>query len=162
MAIIVRGKGEARAAARRAGELGKRTEYLAFSLAHDTFAIPLAVVAEILDLRPITGVPRAPRNVLGVVSVRGRLITVIDGRRRMALPESAPDRRTRILLLRAASDELIGLLVDEVLQVYRLADDQIEPATALGGEQASHIAGIGRQDGALLILLDALALVGGE
>jgi purine-binding chemotaxis protein CheW len=143
-----------RAAARRAADLGRRTEYLAFSLAGEAYAIRIALIAEILKPPPITQVPRAPRSVVGVISVRGRLVTVIDLRRRLRLPESPTDRRTRVLLTSGEQGEQMGLLVDEVRQVYRMADNEIEPAHVLGGDQSPHIAGIGRPDGALLILLD--------
>jgi purine-binding chemotaxis protein CheW len=138
---------------RRAVDLGRRVEYLAFVLAGDTYAVQIAYVAEILKPPPITEVPRAPRDVIGVMSVRGRLVTVIDLRRRFRLAEQRADRKTRILLV-DSGEEHIGLLVDEVLQVYRLADTEIEPAAVLGGDQPAHIAGIGRPEGALLILID--------
>ena len=88
-----------------------------------------------------------------MMSVRGRLVTVVDLRRRFRLAEQPSDRKTRILLVEAG-DEHIGLLVDEVLQVYRLSESEIEPAQVLGGDQPAHIAGIGRPEGALLILVD--------
>ncbi|MDB4994067.1 MAG: hypothetical protein JWM74_1499 [Myxococcaceae bacterium] len=138
---------------RRAGELGKRTEYLAFNLAGDLYGVHIALIAEILKPPPMTEVPRAPRNVIGVVSVRGRLVTVVDLRRRFRLAEAPTDGKTRILLV-DRGDELIGLLVDEVLQVHRLADNQIEPANVLGGDQPAHILGIGRPEGVILVLLD--------
>jgi purine-binding chemotaxis protein CheW len=90
---------------------------------------------------------------MGVMSVRGRLVTVLDLRRRFRLVEQPPDRKTRILLV-DAGEEQIGLLVDEVLQVYRLSEAEIEPAHVLGGDQPAHIAGIGRPEGALLVLID--------
>jgi purine-binding chemotaxis protein CheW len=156
MAALARVRAEKRAV-RRAGEAGKRTEYLAFVLAGETYAVQIAHVAEILRPPPITEVPRAPRTVLGVVSVRGRLVTVVDLRRRFRLPEAPVDRRTRVLLSESAAGEQIGLLVDEVQQVWRLASEEIETANVLGGEQPAHIAGIGRPgdgDGTILILLD--------
>jgi purine-binding chemotaxis protein CheW len=155
MAALVRARGEKRAV-RRAGEAGKRTEYLAFVLAGETYAVQIAHVAEILRVLPITEVPRAPANVLGVISVRGKLVTVVDLRRRFRLAEAPVDRRTRILLTDVGGGEPIGLLVDEVQQVWRLAAEEIEPAGALGGEQPAHIAGIGRPAGekTILILLD--------
>jgi purine-binding chemotaxis protein CheW len=146
--------GTSRAAARRAADLGQRTEFLAFSLAGELYAVKIAFIAEILKPPPITAVPRAPHNVIGVVSVRGRLVTIIDLRRRLKLPESPTDRRTRILLTGLEHGESIGLLVDEVMQVYRLAESEIEPAHVLGGDQPAHIGGIGRPEGALIILLD--------
>ncbi len=149
-------------AVRRAGEARNRTEYLAFGLAGESFAVEVAHLAEILRPPPMTEVPRAPRTVLGVISVRGKLVTVVDLRRRFHLPETSTDRKTRILLADVGSGEQIGLLVDEVQQVWRLASDEIEPPHALGGEQPPHIAGIGRPagvEGSILILLDLRPIV---
>jgi purine-binding chemotaxis protein CheW len=144
-------------AVRRAGEAGRRVEYLAFLLAGETYAVPIAHVAEILRPLPITEVPRAAATVLGVVSVRGRLLTVVDLRRRFRLPEAPLERKSRILIADLGKGEQIGLAVDEVHQVWRLAAEEIEPANVLGGEQPAHIAGIGRPgggEGTILILLD--------
>ncbi len=148
-------KGEGRSAMQRADELGKRAEYLAFSLGHETFAITLSNIAEILKPLPITEVPRSDPEVVGVMSVRGRLVTVVDLKRRFKLARSfTMDKKSRILLVEAAGEQ-IGLLVDEVQQVYRLAEAEIEPPTVLGSEQPPHVIGIGRPPGgAVLMLLD--------
>src|SRR5579862_7068060 len=140
MAALARVRGEKRAV-RRAGEAGKRTEYLAFVLAGEAYAVQIAHVAEILRPPPITEVPRAPRAVLGVISVRGKLVTVVDLRRRFRLAESPIDRKSRVLLADVGDGEQIGLVVDEVQQVYRMTENEIEPANVLGGEQPAHIAG---------------------
>ncbi len=132
----------------RQQDRGPRTEYLAFTLAGDVYAAPVALIREILKPPPLTPVPRAPYQILGIVSVRGQLVTVIDLRRRLRLAESPISRRARILLVDGAMGEVMGIYVDEVLQVYRLADGEIEPATsALGGEVAGYIAGIARPTG---------------
>src|SRR5579884_815944 len=146
MAALVKARSEKRAV-RRAGEAGRRVEYLAFVLAGETYAVQIAHVAEILRPPPLTEVPRAPATVLGVISVRGKLVTVIDLRRRFRLPEVPLDRKSRILLADVGTGEQIGLLVDEVQQVWRLAPEEIEPSGVLGGEQPAHIAGIGRPAG---------------
>ena len=156
MAQLARARTDKRAA-RRAGEAGKRVEYLAFGLAGEMYAVQIAHVAEILRPPPMTAVPRASQTVLGVISVRGKLVTVIDLRRRLHLPSAPIDRKTRILLVDVGTGEDLGLLVDEVNQVWRLASEEIEPANVLGGEQAAYVAGIGRPaagDGAMLVLLD--------
>ncbi len=99
--------------------------------------------------------PRAPSIVRGVISVRGKLVTVADLRRRFRLPEAPFDSKTRILLAEVGTGEQVGLLVDEVQQVWRLSNEEIEPANVLGGEQAPHILGVGRPEaGVLLILLE--------
>jgi purine-binding chemotaxis protein CheW len=148
-------RNEGRSAIQRADEIGKRAEYLAFMLGSEAYAIEIGNIVEILKPLPITEVPRAEPGVVGVMSVRGRLVVVFDLKRRFRLsPTFTMDRKSRILLVDAIEEE-IGLLVDEVLQVYRLSEAEIEPPTVLGSEQQAHVVGIGRpQGGAVLMLLD--------
>ena len=153
-------RNEGRSALQRADELGKRAEYLAFTLGSEAYAIEIGSIVEILKPLPITEVPRADPDVVGVMSVRGRLVTVLDLKRRFHLARTfTMDRRSRILLVDVV-DEEIGLLVDEVLQVYRLAESEIEPPAVLGSEQPPHVVGIGRPPGgAVLMLLDLAPLL---
>ena len=159
MKALVSRRGEGRSALQRADELGKRAEYLAFMLGTEAYAIQIGNNVEILNPLPITEVPRADPEVVGVMSVRGRLVTVVDLKRRFRLTRSfTMDKKSRILLVDAAG-ELIGLLVDEVLQVYRLAEAEVEPPQVLGTEQPPHVVGIGRPaGGAILLLLDLAPL----
>lgn len=153
MKALTTRRGEARSAMQRADELGKRVEYLAFVLGPEAYAIQIGNIVEILKPLPITEVPRADPSIVGVMSVRGRLVTVIDLKRRFKLaPTFTMDKKSRILLVDAAGEE-IGLLVDEVLQVYRLAESEIEPPTVLGSEQPPHVVGIGRPAGGIVLLL---------
>jgi purine-binding chemotaxis protein CheW len=161
MSALVRKKPTALAKRSRSGE--KRTEYLAFVLAGDTYAVRISVVGEILRPPPITEVPRAPSPIIGVVSVRGRLVTVMDLRRRFSLVEAPLDAKSRILLVEVSPDEHVGLVVDEVLSVYRLAESEIEAASVLGGEQPPYLTGVGRpKEGKelVLVLLDLRAAIG--
>jgi purine-binding chemotaxis protein CheW len=147
---------------RRRGAQEHRAEYLAFALADVTYAVPIAQVREILKLPPVTLVPRAPREILGIVSVRGLLVTVIDLRLKLEVPASPACRSGRVLLVNGTGGEVLGLYVDDVQQVYRLADKEIELASAaLGGGHGDHIAGIGRSGDAVLVLLDLGPIVGG-
>lgn len=118
-------------------------EYLAFKLGGETYALPLAGVQEILKPPRITRVPRASHEILGIVSVRGRVTTVIDLRRRLRVPEMPLDKNTRVLLVEAG-DEVLGVLVDAVLQVYRLYEDEVELASSVGGDMNEYVYGIGR------------------
>ena len=148
--------------ARRVGDRGPVREFLMFALAGELYGVELTRIKEILSPPPITMVPRAPREVIGVCSVRGLLVTVLDLRRKLRLDERALTRRARILLGEAESGEVIGLLVDEVRHVVRLAATEVEPAaSALGGDVSEFVLGIGRPAGEFLILLDLLSIVSG-
>ena len=148
--------------ARRIGDRGPVREFLMFALAGDLYGVELTRIKEILSPPPITMVPRAPHAVIGVCSVRGLLVTVVDLRRALHLEERSLTRRARILLGAAESGEVIGLLVDEVRHVVRLAENEIEPAaTALGGDVSEFVLGIGRPAGEFLILLDLPSVVSG-
>ncbi len=148
--------------ARRIGDRGPVREFLMFSLAGELYGVELTRIKEILSPPPITTVPRAPRNVVGVCSVRGLLVTVLDLRRTLQVEERPLTRRARILLGAAESGEVIGLLVDEVRHVVRLAANEIEPAaSALGGDVSEFVMVIGRPEGEFLILLDLPSVVSG-
>ncbi|MCL2725164.1 MAG: chemotaxis protein CheW [Polyangiaceae bacterium] len=160
MKALVEQKTEGRSALQRADELGKRVEYLAFMLGPEAYAIAIGGIAEILKPLPITEVPRSDPKIVGVMSVRGRLVTVIDLKRRFNLASTfTMDQKSRILLVDVGG-EPIGLLVDEVFQVFRLTDAEIEPPTVLGSEQPPYVVGIGRPPGgAVLMLLDLSPLL---
>lgn len=144
MADLAR-RGPAQLSRNRRDDGGQRIEYLAFRLGVDVYAAQVARIREILKPPPLTPVPRAPGAIMGIISVRGQLVTVIDLRRRLRLDETSPTRRSRILLTENADGETLGLYVDEVMQVYRLTDGEIEhTASALGGDVAGYIAGIAR------------------
>ncbi len=136
-------QGDSKGNQRLTGADGAIYEFLAFKLGGETYALPLAGVQEILKPPRITQVPRSPYEVLGIVSVRGRVTTVLDLRRRLRLVEAPMDKNTRVLLV-DAGDEILGMLVDSVLQVYRLYEDEVELASAVGGEMNEYVLGIGR------------------
>jgi len=132
---------EKRAPAQRAEPSAR--EYLAFEVATAHYALPLSCVREIVRVPAVTEVPRAPRHVLGVISVRGAVTTVFDLRVRLRLPEAPLSGKSRILLIDAGR-EVVGLLVDAVLQVHRLQDTEIELAAVLGSDAPAYLFGIGR------------------
>ena len=138
---------------------GAIREFLVFVVSDELYGVELVKVKEILTPPPITLVPRAPREVIGVCSVRGLLITVVDLRLRLGGRETPLGRRARILLTEVAG-EVMGLIVDEVRQVMRLTESEIEPAsTAFGADVADHVVGVCRPGGAIVILLDLAAAV---
>lgn len=119
-------------------------EVLGFMLGGEGYAIDLHHLSEILRPLPITEIPRTTSEVLGVMSVRGRLVTVFDLRQRFCLVKGAAmDRSSRVVLVDVAT-EVVGLLVDRVLGVVRLAPGEIEPASVLGGDPPPHVVGVAR------------------
>lgn len=135
-------------------------EFLAFELTTETYAVPIGAVREILKVPQITSVPRVAEHVLGVMNVRGEMLPVYDLKHRLHL-EDVPRRVTgpsdvarenRVVLLKDAEGDA-GILVDRVKGVVRLALSKLEPAPSLGTEGHA-VAGIGRKDGELFILLD--------
>jgi purine-binding chemotaxis protein CheW len=158
MADLVRASGER--LARRAAGRGPVREFLTFGLGPDLFGVELSRIKEILSPPPITKVPRAPREVIGVCSVRGLLVTVVDLRVRLRLEARPNTRRARILLAHGASGEAVGLWVDEVRQVVRLGESDMELASGgLGAEMSDFVLGVGRPHGEFIVLLDLVALV---
>jgi len=153
-----------------AEETGPRVrDVLSFELAGEVYALPLASIHEILKMPPVTGVPRAPDDVLGIISVRGRITTVLDLRRRLRLEERPMSAQARVLLVDSGT-EFLGLMVDAVRQVYRLSPEEVELSAAVSGELADHVLGIGRPgaqrdqadhggEASLLILLDPETLL---
>jgi purine-binding chemotaxis protein CheW len=123
-------------------EVGVR-DFLAFIVGDEQYALPLSAVREILKEPPVTEVPFAPTNVLGIISVRGRVTTLVDLRRKLKMPENEVTAKTRVILV-DKGEEVLGLLVDEVLQVYRLREDEVEMASVMGRDLAEYVMGIGR------------------
>ncbi len=135
-------------------------EFLSFRLGPDLYAVELSHIREIVSPPPMTEVPRASADVLGVCSVRGLLVTVFDLRRKLALPEEETTRLSRILLANTDIGEVIGVFVDEVRQVIRLGSSEIEAtANVLGGELSAHVMGVGRPGGEFVVLLDFARMI---
>lgn len=146
--------------ARRASGRGPVREFLTFVLAGDSFGVELTRIREILSPPPITTVPRAPRYIVGVCSVRGLLVAVVDLRLRLGLEAKPRTRKARILLAQSEAGEVVGLMVDEVRHVVRLSDAEMELAsTALGAEVSEFVLGVGRPDDEFIVLLDLRAVV---
>ncbi len=134
-------------------------EILTFSLAGETFGVPLTQVLEILGVRNITRVPRSPSDVIGVCTVRGELVTVIDTRQRLQPSAPRAHNRGRILLTSTWDGEKVGLFVDEVLGVQRFSQAQIElTAGVLVGDISSHIESIARKGNQVTVLVNLASL----
>jgi purine-binding chemotaxis protein CheW len=129
-----------------------------FGLGAEIFAVPVALVREILDYRAPFRIPGGPDYLLGLTELRGQGITTVDLRLRLGLPPAEPTPATRILVLDVPQPEktlVLGLLVDRVLEVSSFRHDQLEPAPDIGTPWPSdYIAGVVRRSEGFVVLVN--------
>lgn len=148
------GEEEAAADEERVHVSGDMEEYLCFKVADEEYALSIMDIKEIIKPREVTEVPRMPKFVSGVISLRGVIIPIIDIRLRLSLPVGKQTGRERILVLRTSAG-YSGVLVDEVIQVVRLQQGDIEgPPAILDGIDREFVMGLGRFEQRMLILLN--------
>ena len=131
------------------------TEHLAtFLLDREEYGVDVRLVQEIIRVTEITPVPRAPQSIKGVINLRGRVIPVVDLKRKLGLGSVAPDRRARIVVVKLR-ERLVGLLVDAASQVLKVPVSTIEPAPEAVVEiDADFIRGVAKLPDRLIILMD--------
>lgn len=124
-----------------------------FRLAKEEYGLPITKVQEINRLVPITKLPQTPSFMEGIINLRGRIIPVVDLRKRFQVAATDYDDDTRIIIVEV-SGQTVGIIVDAVNEVVRLNSDSIEPPPPAFVLDARYIEGVGKLDGRLLILLD--------
>lgn len=133
-------------------------QFLTFALADDVFAIDVTMAREVLDLVEITRVPQMPGYMLGVINLRGRVVPVIDMRRKFGMPEAEQTRDSCIVVVSAEVNGeavTIGALADSVCEVLDFDASRIEPPPRLGTKlDTEFIQGMGNLDGRFVIILD--------
>lgn len=129
-----------------------------FRLGTELYGADIGTVREINTLQQITPVPRAPRDVRGIMNLRGRVITVIDLRKRLGLEEAQDTRDTRIMVVEA-DGAMVGCLVDAVQEVLTLPDEVIEPAEAVTTHLDADLHGIAKRGDDLIALIDLRKLL---
>lgn len=148
------------------GNEARAVAVLGVMAGNEAYGVPLSAVREILVPPPLTEVPRADAHFLGVISVRGEIVTVIDLPKLLRLQVRDQEPFGRVLLV-DNGEETIGVAVDRVVQVYRLEPKQIEYANAMGTELSDFVVGVGRigpeearGPDDMLILIDPVSLLG--
>ncbi|MGQ9830630.1 MAG: chemotaxis protein CheW [Thermochromatium sp.] len=146
----------------QAKQLSSSSTYVTFRLADETYAIDVLQVQEVLKLTDIAPVPGVPDYILGIINLRGNVVTVIDARRRLSLPVREPDESSRIIII-DVDNQNIGILVDSVAEVVQIPAESIDPAPALGNDQTSRfILGVTSSNDSLTILIDLNKLLSQE
>ncbi|WP_188151636.1 chemotaxis protein CheW [Teredinibacter waterburyi] len=129
-------------------------QWVTFKLAGETYGVNVMQVQEVLRYTEIAPVPGAPSYVLGIINLRGNVVTVIDTRERFGLPPGEVTDNTRVVIIEA-DKHVIGILVDSVAEVVYLRQSEIETAPNVGNEEsAKFIQGVCHKNNELLILIE--------
>ena len=137
-------------------------QWVNFKLGEETYGINVMQVQEVLRYTEVAPVPGSPLYVLGIINLRGNVVTVIDTRARFGLPSSELTDNTRIVIIESEK-QVIGILVDSVAEVVYLKNSEIDMAPNVGNDESSKfIQGVSNRSGELLILVDLNKLLSDE
>ena len=137
-------------------------QLVTFSIGEEEFGVDILKVQEIIRTMEITKVPRAQDFVEGVINLRGKVIPIIDLRRRFGLHSKEYDKHTRIIVIEI-SNMIVGFVVDSVSEVLRIPSSTVEPPPpVVAGMDSEYIRGVGKLQDRLLILLDLDKLLSNE
>jgi len=143
-----------------AGEAGEMLQVVSFKLGAEEFAVDILLVQEINRIVDITPVPKAPTFVEGVINLRGKIVPILDLRKRFGFPDADTTDQSRIIVV-DVQDRVLGLVVDSVSEVLQIPAHILEPPPSLvAGVSASYIKGVGKIEDRLLILLDLGKVLG--
>ncbi len=137
----------------------KDLQVVGFRIGNETFGVRIGSVREIVRVPEITAVPSAPETIEGVINLRGKIIPVMDLRKRFGHSDVQPDKKNRILVVEL-ENKLVGLIVNAASEVLRIASSDIEPPGNLFAEgESGYVTGVGKLKGRLIILLDITKLL---
>ena len=145
-------------------EVIELVQLVTFTMAGETYALEIQQVEAIINLVPITRVPKAPMHIDGVINLRGEIVPVINTRRRLRLAELARKASNQIIIL-SFEDEKVkaGFLVDSVQEVIRLPESAIEPPSRVSESvDIEYLRGVGKLDNKIVIMLNAHRIVFGK
>ncbi len=133
---------------------GKILQLVTFKVDNEEFAVDILKVQEINKMIDITRIPNAPPFVEGVINLRGKIIPIVDLRKRLGFEGRDYDKSTRIIVIEL-DGMVLGFIVDSVSEVLRISDATVEPPPSLvAGVESDYIEGVGKLDNRLLILLE--------
>ncbi len=137
-------------------------KFVTFFLDQEEYALPISQVQDINRVGEITRVPNSPPHVRGVVNLRGKIVPVIELKKRLNLGDTSVDKESRIVVVEYGP-KVMGLMVDRVAQVLNIASEQIDVAPeeiVKTGE--NYVKGVGKIDERIIILLDLEKVIKGE
>jgi purine-binding chemotaxis protein CheW len=137
----------------------KDCQLVGFRIGEETYGVQIGAVREIVRVPEITTVPNAPEMIEGVINLRGKIIPVMDLRKRFGSSSTQSDKKNRILVV-DLENRLLGLIVSSASEVLKIPPSEIEPPGAVFAEgESSYVTGVGKLKGRLVILLDIARLL---
>lgn len=129
-------------------------QLVTFKLENDEFGVDILKVQEINRMMNITKIPNAPDFIEGVINLRGKIIPIVDLRKKLGFPSKEYDKATRIIVIELEGI-ILGFVVDSVSEVLRIPRNTIEPPPSIiRGIESEFIEGVGKLEDRLLILLE--------
>ncbi len=134
--------------------MAKDLHIVGFRVGTETFGVPISMVHEIVRVPAITAVPESPDCVEGVINLRGRIIPVVDLRKRFGEKSIASGKKNRILVAEVES-KMIGLIVDAASEVLKIPPSEVDPPPNVFEEgEVNYVTGVGKLGGRLIIMID--------
>ncbi|GAB4267853.1 MAG: hypothetical protein Kow0029_02680 [Candidatus Rifleibacteriota bacterium] len=145
-------------------EIVEMVQLVTFGMAGETYALEIHQVEAIINMVPITRVPKAPSHIDGVINLRGEIVPVINTRRRLKLPDLATSENSQIIILSFEEEKVkAGFMVDSVAEVIRLPETSVEPPSRVSESvDIDYLKGVGKVDNKIIILLNAHRIVFGK
>jgi purine-binding chemotaxis protein CheW len=139
--------------------MSRELHIVGFQVGRETYGVPITSLHEIVRVPEITAVPDAPEYMEGVINLRGKIVSVIDLRKRLGEKKIGSSRRNRILVVEHKS-KLAGLIVDSASEVLKIPATDVEASpTTLQEGRANCVTGLGKYQGRLIVLLDMSRLL---
>jgi purine-binding chemotaxis protein CheW len=134
--------------------MANELQIVGFRVGRETFGVPISLVHEIVRVPEITSVPDSPEFVEGVINLRGKIVSVIDLRKRFGEEEVTRNKKNRILVAEIDS-KTVGLIVDSASEVLKISATDVEaPPNVFDEEENKYVTGVGKLNGRLVIMVD--------
>jgi purine-binding chemotaxis protein CheW len=134
--------------------MDKDLQIVGFRIGDETYGVRISAVREIVRVPAVTAVPNAPDYIEGVINLRGKIIPVMDLRKRFGIKNVEPNKKNRILVVEL-ENKVLGLIVNSASEVLKIPPSDIEMPNSMFQEgEISYVTGVGKLNGRLVILLD--------
>src|SRR5271170_823119 len=139
--------------------MNRELHIVGFQVGRETYGVPITSLHEIVRVPEITAVPDAPDFMEGVINLRGKIVSVLDLRKRLGEVQAVSNRRNRILVVEH-NGRLSGLIVDSASEVLKIPASDVEPSPTQSLDGGLNcVTGLGKYQGRLIVLLDMAKLL---